>query len=106
MKIIFGGAFNPVHNEHVNIVKYLLTLEGVDTVILLPSVNPPHKECSTSFEQRIDMLKIATSDLERCPHRQEGARYQKVIAAIAAIARRQHNRQRHPSSWIPLPIHL
>lgn len=65
MKIIFGGAFNPVHNEHVNIVKYLLTLEGVDTVILLPSVNPPHKECSTSFEQRIDMLKIATSDLER-----------------------------------------
>ena len=65
MKVIFGGAFNPVHNEHINMVKHLLTLEDVEKVILLPSVNPPHKECPTSFEQRLDMLRLVTKDLDR-----------------------------------------
>ncbi|MDE5549266.1 MAG: nicotinate (nicotinamide) nucleotide adenylyltransferase [Clostridia bacterium] len=64
MKVIFGGAFNPVHAEHINMVKHLLTRNDVEKVILLPSVNPPHKTCPTSFEQRIDMLKLAIKDLD------------------------------------------
>ncbi|MDE5616283.1 MAG: nicotinate (nicotinamide) nucleotide adenylyltransferase, partial [Clostridia bacterium] len=65
MKVIFGGAFNPVHNEHINMIKYLLTVEDVEKVILLPSDNPPHKVCPTSFEQRIDMLRLAIDGLDR-----------------------------------------
>lgn len=80
MKVIFGGAFNPVHSEHINMVKHLLTRDDVERVILLPSVNPPHKSCPTSFEQRLDMLRLAVdgldnveiSDFERCG---EGKRY-------------------------------
>ena len=65
MKIIFGGAFNPIHNEHVNMIKHLLTLDGVDGVVVLPSTNPPHKRCDTSFEERVDMIKLALKDVER-----------------------------------------
>ena len=63
MKVIFGGAFNPPHAEHINMVKRLLTRDDVESVILLPSVNPPHKSCPTSFEQRLDMLRLATEGL-------------------------------------------
>lgn len=62
MRVIFGGAFNPIHNEHVNIIRSLLSTEGVDKVILLPSNNPPHKHCATSFEDREEMIKIALGD--------------------------------------------
>ena len=65
MKVIFGGAFNPIHNEHVNMIKHLLTLDGVEGVVLLPSANPPHKKCDTSFDQRVEMIKLAVEGLDR-----------------------------------------
>ncbi len=64
MKIIYGGAFDPVHNEHVNMIKYLLSLDIADKVIVLPSANPPHKNCGTLFSQRVDMLDIALDGLD------------------------------------------
>ena len=64
MKIIFGGAFNPIHNEHVGMMKYLLTLDGVDGVVVLPSANPPHKRCDTSFAQRVDMIELALDGVD------------------------------------------
>ncbi|MDE6870264.1 MAG: nicotinate (nicotinamide) nucleotide adenylyltransferase, partial [Clostridia bacterium] len=65
MKIIFGGAFNPIHNQHVNMIKHLLTLDGIDGVVVLPSANPPHKRCDTSFSQRVDMIKLALDGIDR-----------------------------------------
>ena len=65
MKVIFGGAFDPVHSEHMNMVKHLLAIKDVESVILLPSVNPPHKFCPTSFDQRLDMLRLAFDGLDR-----------------------------------------
>lgn len=64
MILIFGGAFNPVHNEHVNMIKHLLTRKEVEKVVILPSNNPPHKDCPTSFEQRKDMLKLALNGVQ------------------------------------------
>lgn len=64
MKIIFGGAFNPIHNQHVNMIRHLLTLDGVDGVVVLPSANPPHKRCDTSFEERVDMINLALEDIK------------------------------------------
>ncbi len=59
MKGIFGGAFNPPHNEHIKMIKKALD-EGLEEIILVPSKNPPHKStCLTSFYQRVDMLNIA-----------------------------------------------
>ncbi|MDE5654850.1 MAG: nicotinate (nicotinamide) nucleotide adenylyltransferase, partial [Clostridia bacterium] len=65
MKIIFGGAFNPIHDEHINMIRYLLKLDEVESVILLPSANPPHKKCDTSFSQRVDMIKLAIDGMDR-----------------------------------------
>lgn len=64
MKIIFGGAFNPIHDEHVNMIKHLLSLKEAQKVVVLPSANPPHKSCDTSFDQRVDMIKLALRGLD------------------------------------------
>lgn len=65
MIVIFGGAFNPVHSEHINMIKHLLTRKEVEKVVVLPSNNPPHKDCPTSFSQRVDMLRLALEGVER-----------------------------------------
>ena len=63
MIMIYGGAFNPVHNEHINMIKHLLGVKGVEKVVLVPSYNPPHKSCPTSYSQRKDMLNLALEGL-------------------------------------------
>ena len=56
---IFGGAFNPPHVEHINMMEKALS-EGLDEIVVVPSKNPPHKStCQTPFNQRVDMLNIA-----------------------------------------------
>ena len=65
MIIIFGGAFNPVHDEHVNMIKYLLDRKEVEKVVVLPSFNPPHKSCPTSYSQRREMLQLALRGIDR-----------------------------------------
>lgn len=64
MIMIYGGAFNPVHDEHVNMIKHLLSIKGADKVVVVPSYNPPHKSCPTSYAQRKDMLTLALKDVE------------------------------------------
>lgn len=67
MKIaIFGGAFNPVHNEHVNLVKSAIENLSLDKVIILPSRISPHKSGKiTALEQdRLKMCQIAFSQIK------------------------------------------
>lgn len=61
MKIgILGGAFDPVHNDHVKMVKGAYETMGMDKVVLLPSYRSPHKKHPlTDFSVRIEMLKKA-----------------------------------------------
>ena len=63
MKIaVFGGAFDPLHKEHIRIIDNAKNLLGMDRVILLPTYNPPHKEGATaSYDERVEMLKIFAS---------------------------------------------
>lgn len=61
---IFGGAFDPLHNSHIEMA--LKALEtGLDKVVFVPSGIPPHKSCNVSFEDRIEMLKRVISDYPR-----------------------------------------
>ncbi|MFA5449779.1 MAG: nicotinate (nicotinamide) nucleotide adenylyltransferase [Clostridia bacterium] len=56
---VFGGAFDPLHKEHIKIIEESRRILALDGVILLPTINPPHKEqASTSFEHRVEMLKV------------------------------------------------
>lgn len=44
MKIgIYGGSFNPVHNGHLNIVKYVLNQLKLDKIIVIPVGKPSHR---------------------------------------------------------------
>lgn len=58
---IIGGTFDPVHIGHIKMAEYLADNKLSDEIWLLPSYNSPHKDIDTikSFENRINMLKIA-----------------------------------------------
>ncbi|MDE5618412.1 MAG: nicotinate (nicotinamide) nucleotide adenylyltransferase, partial [Clostridia bacterium] len=60
---VYGGAFNPVHNEHIAIMRNLLHC-GYDRVIALISGNPPHKVCEINSSHRLAMLKMAIKGLD------------------------------------------
>ena len=70
---IFGGTFNPVHIEHVNMVERLIEELGLDKIIVVPTNIPPHKSTDLlSNEDRLNMLnlcfgnnkKVEVSDFE------------------------------------------
>ncbi|MCD8200929.1 MAG: nicotinate (nicotinamide) nucleotide adenylyltransferase [Clostridia bacterium] len=58
---IFGGTFNPVHIEHVNLVKAAMEELGLTSVIIMPSAKTPGKTGKTlaSDEDRLEMCRLA-----------------------------------------------
>lgn len=67
MKIaLFGGAFNPVHNEHFNIVAAAKTKLGLDKIIVIPTNISPHKtgDMTVRGKDRLEMCRLAFKDME------------------------------------------
>ncbi len=65
MKIgILGGAFNPVHNGHINLADNYFSDLHLDKIIFIPTSVPPHKTSQNlaSAQDRINMLKLALCD--------------------------------------------
>lgn len=57
---MFGGTFDPVHNEHVKLVRGGIKELSPDKTIVLPSFIPPHKRgASASSVDRMRMAEIA-----------------------------------------------
>lgn len=58
---IFGGAFNPVHNGHINLAEEYISLLGLDRLFVVPTANPPHRAYDdfVPAECRFDMLSLA-----------------------------------------------
>ncbi|MCQ2387097.1 MAG: nicotinate (nicotinamide) nucleotide adenylyltransferase [Clostridia bacterium] len=57
---IFGGTFNPVHLEHINIAKNAKSELKLDKLLIVPTFLPPHKsQAPLDFRDRINMLKLA-----------------------------------------------
>ena len=67
MKIaIFGGTFNPVHNEHVELVKAAIKELSLDKLFIVPTFAPPHKNVVPApAEDRLNMLKLAFSGVDK-----------------------------------------
>lgn len=61
---IFGGAFNPVHNGHLNLAKKYFEALKLDRIIFIPTALPPHKtdRFLADKEDRFNMLTLAISD--------------------------------------------
>ena len=69
MKIaLFGGTFDPVHSEHINIVKAAKEKLQADKVIVIPAFIPPHKQGKllASAEDRLNMAKLAFAGIRGC----------------------------------------
>lgn len=62
---IFGGSFNPVHNEHVRLAILAKQELGLDTLYIMPTFIAPHKsQIAVSPEHRLNMLKLAFSGVD------------------------------------------
>lgn len=62
---IMGGTFDPIHIGHLILGENAYLQFGLDTVLFMPSGNPPHKrerEGRASTRQRIEMVKRAIAD--------------------------------------------
>lgn len=61
---IFGGAFNPVHNGHLNLAETFFEDLRLDKLLLIPTAKPPHKsdEGLLSGEDRVNMLRLAVEN--------------------------------------------
>lgn len=58
---IFLGTFDPIHNGHMHIARSVASSIGLDSVIIVPSYDSPHKGesvCSSSKE-RMTMCELA-----------------------------------------------
>lgn len=59
---LLGGTFDPVHLGHLILAEQSRDQGRLDEVWFVPSAHPPHKrEQPTRFEQRCDMLELATA---------------------------------------------
>lgn len=64
---IFGGSFDPVHNEHVRLAEEAVKGLGLDRLFIMPAACPPHKKGKTlsADEERLQACKIAFAN---CPN--------------------------------------
>lgn len=62
---IMGGTFDPIHNGHLILGEAAWQEYNLDTVIFLPSGNPPHKRDRSGGadnNERLHMTELATED--------------------------------------------
>lgn len=59
-----GGTFNPIHNGHLFLAEHAYEQAGLEYVLFMPTMNPPHKAGITveSAEHRINMVRLALKD--------------------------------------------
>jgi len=64
---LFGGTFDPIHFGHLRAAQELIELLSLDCVVFIPAFLPPHKtdRVISSFEHRLQMVRLAVSDNER-----------------------------------------
>ena len=68
MKIaLFGGSFDPVHNEHIRLAKAAIEQLDLDKLFVIPAFSPPHKKWKTisSDEVRLEMCRLAFSGITK-----------------------------------------
>lgn len=64
---IFGGSFNPLHQGHLIVAEFAAESIGLDLVLFVPVVDPPHKSGKEllHIEHRCRMISMAITDNDR-----------------------------------------
>lgn len=101
---IFGGTFNPVHVEHVNIVKSAIKELNLDLLYVVPTKTPPHKDVvPISAEHRFNMLKLALENVDKvCVSDFEINSTDKSYSYLTVL----HFRKKHPNAKLYLIMGL
>ena len=62
---IFGGSFDPVHREHIALVRAAINSLRLDKLLVMPAKKPPHKPWKTlsSDVDRLQMCRLAFSEI-------------------------------------------
>lgn len=63
--VIFGGSFNPVHNGHVAICRYVAGHDLADRMLVVPCYEHPFGKRLVAFEHRLAMCELALAPLPR-----------------------------------------
>ena len=59
---VYVGSFNPIHDGHIHVAKYLINNNYVDKVLLLPTPNYWDKNDLAPINDRINMIKFYEED--------------------------------------------
>lgn len=64
---IFGGSFDPIHNEHIALARQAVVDLLLDRLFVMPAANPPHKpwRVLTPDKDRLKMCELAFAEDEK-----------------------------------------
>ncbi len=64
---IYGGTFAPIHNGHVNAARRFYDAMSLDSLLIMPTFLPPHKEAAPGDtpEARLTMARLAFREERR-----------------------------------------
>lgn len=94
---IFGGSFDPVHVEHINLVKAASEKLEADKIIVVPAFIPPHKQGKglASAGDRLAMARLAFAGIRGC----EVSSYEISAGGTSyTVLTLAHFRQRYPDA--------
>lgn len=91
---LFGGSFNPPHVCHTLATLWALQTGGLDQVWWMPTYQHAFGKNLVSFEDRVRMCQMATSDLRRveiCEIERELGGESRTIDTVQALTARNPN---------------
>ena len=59
----YGGSFDPIHNGHVGIARFIAGFDAVDSVCFVPAAAHPLGKKISSFCHRIEMTRLAVKGI-------------------------------------------
>jgi len=98
---IFGGAFNPVHQGHLQIATIATLQAKLDRVFWVPTYWPPHtKQDLAEFHHRLAMVQLATQQMPLFSVSDVEAQQSQPSYAIATLQALQHLYPNRNWFWI------
>lgn len=92
--LVYGGAFDPLHNGHVDIIHYLLTLKEYDRLCLMPTGSPVYKsKMMFSSNVRLAMLSNMFDDdpkIDICTYEIDRSQPSYTVDTMAHLMKSYH----------------